>query len=442
MLERLFGLTENRTTVRTEILAGSTTFITLSYILIVQPTILAAAGMDHDAVFVATCLSSAIATLLMAFLANYPIALAPGMGINVFFAFVACGVLGFTWQEALGAVLISGLAFVVLSLFGVREKIMSALPAALRHGIGAGIGLLIAFVGLQYAGLVVDDPGFLVKLGDLGSPPVMIAMFGTLVAGILVARGVRAALLVAMAVCVALELLFGLIHFRGVMSLPPSIAPTFLQADPLGAWRHGGFLGLVFVFLFIDMFDTVGTLLGVGEQAGLLREGRLPRARGALLADAGGTVAGALLGTSTVTSYVESAAGAQAGGRTGLANLVTALLFLLALLFYPLIQLVGGGIAGEGGATLYPAIAPALLMVGAFMAGQAGKIEWSNPREGIPAFLTIIIMPFTGSITEGIATGTLVYSVVSLATGKGRECHWLVHVLALAFLLRWIYLAV
>ncbi len=442
MLERLFGLTENRTTVRTEILAGSTTFVTLSYILIVQPTILAAAGMDHDAVFVATCLSSAIATLLMAFLANYPIALAPGMGINVFFAFVACGVLGFTWQEALGAVLISGLAFVVLSLFGVRERIMTTLPAGLRHGIGVGIGLLIAFVGLQYAGIVVDDPGFLVGLGNLSSPPVIIALIATLVASILVARRVRAALLVAMLVGVGLELLFGLIHFQGVLSLPPSIAPTLLQADPVGAFRHGGFLGLVFVFLFIDMFDTVGTLLGVGEQAGLLREGRLPRARGALLADAGGTIAGALLGTSTVTSYVESAAGAQAGGRTGLASVVTAMLFLLSLLFYPLIRLVGGGIAVEGGAILYPAIAPALLMVGALMAGQAGNIKWNNPLEGIPAFLTIIIMPFTGSITEGIAFGTLAYSVISLASGRGRESHWLIHVLAVAFLLRWIYLAV
>jgi AGZA family xanthine/uracil permease-like MFS transporter len=441
MLDRLFDLSAKRTRVRTEVLAGATTFVTLSYILMVQPTILAAAGMDRDAVFVATCVASAVATLLMAFLANHPIALAPGMGINVFFAFVACGALGFTWQQALGAVLISGLAFIALSFLGIREHIMAAIPPGLRRGIAAGIGLLISFVGLQYAGVVVDNPGFLVGLGDLGSRPVLVALVGTVVAAVLVARRVSAALLVAMLVSVVLELVLGLVRFEGVFAQPPSIAPTLLAADPLGAIRHSGILSLVFAFLFIDLFDTIGTLLGVGEQADLLEEGKLPRARGALLADACGTVVGALLGTSTVTSYVESAAGAQAGGRTGLASVVTALLFILALFFYPVIGLVGGGVELESGATLYPAIAPALLMVGAFMAGQAGKLNWRDPVESLPAFLTMIIMPFTGNITEGIAFGTIAFSAVSLATGRGREGHWIIHLLAAIFVARYVFLA-
>lgn len=441
MWHRRFRLAEHGTSLRTEALAGATTFVTLSYILFVQPTILAAAGMDAGAVFVATCISGAAGTVLMALLANYPIALAPGMGQNVFFAFVACGSLGFTWPQALGAVLISGLVFIVLSIGGIRAHIMAALPDALRHGIAAGIGLLIAFAGLQFAGIVVDNPGFLVGLGDLGAAPTLIAIASTLVAAVLFARGVRAALLIAMATAVLLEFAAGIVRFEGLVAPPPSLAPTFLAADPIGAFRHGGFLSLVFVFLFLDLFDTVGTLIGVGEQAGLVENGNLPRARQALFSDACGTVVGALCGTSTVTSYVESAAGVQAGGRTGLASLVTALLMLVALFFHPLIRMIGGGVSLEDGTTLYPAIAPALLLVGSFMARQAGRVRWESPQESIPAFLTMVIMPFTGNITEGIAFGIITYAAISLVTGRGRRVHWLIHVLAVAFVLRYAYLA-
>jgi adenine/guanine/hypoxanthine permease len=421
MLERWFTLAELNTDVRTEVLAGVTTFVTMAYIIVVQPTVLQAAGMDFGAVLVATCLSSALATILMAFLANYPIALAPAMEVP--------------WQIALGAVFISGSIFVFLSLFGLREAVIHAVPDSLKQAIAVGIGLLIALVGLQWSGIVVDAPGTLVGLGNLKSPPVLLALFGIGTISLLLVLGLKGAILWGMGATTLVGLTSGLVEYQGFVSLPPSIAPTFLQLDVAGAFNLG-LLTVIFVFLLLDLFDTVGTLIGVSQQAGFLKDGTLPRARGALLADAIGTVGGGLLGTSTVTSYIESAAGVSAGGRSGLANLVTASLFLASLFFFPLVQMVGGGYQSAAGAVLYPITAPALILVGSMMAKNVKEIPWGDYSEAIPAFLTMIMMPLTFSITEGIAFGFIAFVFLKVATRKWQEIPWLLYLFAALFLLR------
>lgn len=433
-LESRFQLRANGTTVRTELLAGLTTFLSLSYILFVQPAVLSSAGMDFGAVLAATCLASALATFLMGVYANYPIALAPAMGHNVFFAVTVCGAveaggLGFRWETALGAVFISGVAFLLLARFGFRERLLNAIPNSLKHATAVGIGLLIAFLGLQWAGVVVGRPGILVGLGDLGSPPVLLALFGLTVTGILVARGNRGAMLWGMFATTCLGLLTGLINYTGLVSAPPSLAPTLLKLDLSGLLSTGG-LTVVLIFFFLALFDTIGTLVGVSDQAGFLKDGRLPRAEKALVSDAAGISAGALLGTSTITSYIESATGVAAGGRTGLANMATTGLFLLALFFAPLAHMVGGGYVTPEGVHLYPVIAPALVMVGSFMLRGVRAIPWSDPTESIPAFLTILLMPLTLSITEGIAFGLMSYSVLKLVTGRLQDAHWLVYLFA------------
>jgi AGZA family xanthine/uracil permease-like MFS transporter len=438
MIERLFHVTASGSTIRTEILAGLTTFVTMAYIIFVQPTVLSAAGMDFGAVLVATCVASGFATLLMAFLANYPIAVAPAMGHNFFFAYTVVGLMNVPWQIALGGVAVAGLIFILTAGVGLRERVITAIPDALKRAVAVGIGLLISLVGLEWAGIIVSAPGTYVTLGNLRSRPTLVALAGILVAAILVARRVRGALLGGMLASAAVGLAAGVIRFQGVVSPPPSIAPTFLQLDVLGAFQVA-MIPVVIVFFFLALFDSVGTLVGVAGQAGLMRDGRLPRARGALLADAIGTVAGAGLGTSTVTAYIESAAGVSAGGRTGLANVVTAALFFLSLFFYPLVRMIGGGVT-VGAATLYPVIAPALLLVGAMMIREVRHIEWEDPTDGIPAFLTIVIMPLAVSITDGIAFGFIAYAVLKLAAGRGREVDWLVYLFAALFLLRYAWL--
>jgi AGZA family xanthine/uracil permease-like MFS transporter len=438
MIERLFHVTASGSTIRTEILAGLTTFVTMAYIIFVQPTVLSAAGMDFGAVLVATCVASGFATLLMAFLANYPIAVAPAMGHNFFFAYTVVGLMNVPWQIALGGVAVAGLIFILTAGVGLRERVITAIPDALKRAVAVGIGLLISLVGLEWAGIIVSAPGTYVTLGNLRSRPTLVALAGILVAAILVARRVRGALLGGMLASAAVGLAAGVIRFQGVVSPPPSIAPTFLQLDVLGAFQVA-MIPVVIVFFFLALFDSIGTLVGVAGQAGLMRDGRLPRARGALLADAIGTVAGAGLGTSTVTAYIESAAGVSAGGRTGLANVVTAALFFLSLFFYPLVRMIGGGVT-VGAATLYPVIAPALLLVGAMMIREVRHIEWEDPTDGIPAFLTIVIMPLAVSITDGIAFGFIAYAVLKLAAGRGREVDWLVYLFAALFLLRYAWL--
>ncbi|HOW86892.1 MAG TPA: NCS2 family permease [Candidatus Aminicenantes bacterium] len=435
-LERAFRLSENGTTVRREILGGATTFMTMSYIIFVQPAVLGAAGMDKGAVMTATCLASALATLLTGLLARYPIAQAPAMGHNVFFAVVVCGTMGYTWQVALGANFLSGLIFLALALLGVWGKVVAAVPDGLKYGISVGIGLLIAMVGLEYGGLVVARPGVLVGLGDLGSPPVLLALFGLALTAVLMAVRFPGAILAGILATALAGIPFGIVEFHGLTAPVPSLAPTFLRLDIAGALRTG-LVSVVFVFFLLDVFDAIGTLIGVGGAGGFLKDGRLPRADKAMLADAAGTVGGVLLGTSTVSSYIESVTGIAQGARTGLANIVTSALFLCALFFSPLAQMISGEVV-SGGMVLRPVIAPALIVVGSLMMKCVRFIDWDDPTEALPAFLSIIVMPLTMSITEGISFGLIAYVLLKVAAGQGRRIHWLLHVFAALFVLRYV----
>lgn len=410
----------------------------MAYIIFVQPAVLGAAGMDRGAVLTATCLATAFATVLMALLANYPIAVAPAMGHNFFFAFTVVVAGGTPWQTALGAVAIAGVIFIVTAGIGLRERVMTALPDPLKHAIGAGIGLLIALIGLEWCGIIVDAPGMLVGLGSMGSRPVMLAI-GTLGAmAILWARGVRGALLIGMLASTAVALPLGLTSYHGIMAAPPSIAPTFLQLDVLGALRPD-LVSVTLVFFLLALFDSIGTLIGLAHRIGLVRDGTMPRARQALLADAVGTVAGAALGTSTVTAYIESSAGVAAGGRTGLSAVTVAVFFLLALFLHPLVRMIGGGYDAGNQVILYPSVAPALILVGVMMMQSVREIRWDDATEAIPAFLTIVVMPLAVSITDGIAFGLIAIAVLKLSTGRGRELHALAYVFAVVFLLRYVF---
>ncbi len=440
MLEKLFHLQESGTTVKREIVAGCTTFMTLSYIIFVQPAVLSAAGMDSGAVMAATCITSALAMVLMALLANYPIALAPGMGHNFYFTFTVCLTLGVSWQNALGAVFIAGVLFVLLFFVGLREKVMTILPVSLRNAIPAGIGLLIALVGLEWAGLIVDHPATYVTLGDLKSPPALLSLFGVIVIAVLFALKVRGAILIGILASTIVGLITGMVKFQGVVSAPPSIAPTFLQLQIPNILVDPKMISVIFIFIFLDLFDTVGTLVGVGEQGGFMVDGKLPKARQALLSDAVATSAGALLGTSTVTSYIESASGISAGGRTGLTSIVTAVLMLLALFFNPLIKMVGAGYPISENTFLYPIVAPALIIIGSLMLKNVISINWDDVTESIPAFLTLLLMPLTISITEGIAFGFISYALLKLVTRQGKQVHWLIYLFAVLFVARYIWL--
>lgn len=450
MLEKLFKLKEHGTTVKTEVMAGVTTFMTMAYIIFVQPAILSQCGMDFNAVMVATCLASALACFVMALLANYPIALAPAMGHNVYFAFVACpliaSLLGDTaavkpWQVALGAVFISGAVFIGFSFLGIREKIIKAVPPSLRHAIAVGIGLMIALVGFEWSGITTANPSIYISMGKLNSPPVLLSLFGLAVISVLLVLRVRGAILFGIAAGTAAGWLFGLVKYQGIASPVPSLAPTFFKLSFTGALSLG-FLELIFVFFFLDLFDTIGTLIGVGEKAGFIKDDHLPRAQQALLSDATATVAGAVLGTSTVTSYVESAAGVSQGGRTGLTSMVTGLLMLAALFFKPLVAMIGSGYQTAEGVFLYPVVAPALIVVGCMMMSSVKKIPWDDYCEAIPAFLTIVVMPFCGfSITEGIAFGFISYALLKIVAGRGREVHPLLFLFAGLFILRYILTA-
>ncbi|MCH7518269.1 MAG: NCS2 family permease [Candidatus Dadabacteria bacterium] len=439
MLERLFNLKEQGTDVSTEIMAGITTFMTMSYIIFVQPAVLGAAGMDPGAVMVATCLSAALGTVLMAFLANYPIALAPGMGQNFYFSYIVVLTLGYSWQETLGAVFIAGLVFILLSTVGLREALMNILPNCLKNSIPVGIGLLIALVGLEWSGMVVSHPITYVTLGDLTSTPTLLSIFGLLVMAILFALRIRGAILIGFLVTAVAGLIIGIIEFKGVFASPPSLAPTLLKLEIPNVFVNPELITVIFVFLFLDIFDTIGTLIGVSQPAGLMVNGKLPRARQALLSDAVATSAGALLGTSTITSYIESTTGISAGGKTGLTNIVVAILFLLAIFLNPIVQLIGAG-HEIGGITVYPVIAPALIIVGCMMFKNIVNIDWEDYSESIPAFLTLLMMPLTFSITEGISFGVISYVLLKVIRGKARKIHWLLYLFAILFVARYIWL--
>ncbi|MBI2502534.1 MAG: NCS2 family permease [Candidatus Latescibacteria bacterium] len=434
LLERCFALRAQGTGVRTEVRAGLVTFLTMSYIIFVQPAVLSQAGMDFGAVMGATCISSALAIFVMGLFANYPIALAPGMGENFFFAYGVVLGMGVSWQIALGAVFLSGVAFLLLSIFRLREMVIEAVPPGLQHAIAGAIGLFIAFIGLQQAGLVTGNPGSLVQLGEVRQPPALLALAGLLICGTLLVRRVRGALLWGMLATALLGALAGLIEFQGLVSAPPSLAPTLFQLDVAGALA----LPVVtLIFLYMVLFDTVGTVIGVSAQAGFLQGGKIPRVERVLMSDAIGTTLGAVLGTSTVTSYIESNAGVAEGGRTGLANMVTGLLFLLALFFLPLVQMVGGGCVVEGGRVLYPVTAPVMILVGFMMMKSIARIDWNEASEGIPAFLTLVGMPLTYNIAHGLAFGFISYPLLKLFSGQGHQVHLLVYVLGLLLLLRY-----
>lgn len=435
-LDRHFRLRENHTTVRTELLGGATTFMTMSYIIFVQPAILSQAGMDKGAVMAATCIASAVATLLMGLLANYPIAQAPAMGHNIFFAVIVCGTMGYSWKVALGAVFISGIIQIILSCVGFYGKLVEAVPDALKHAIAVGIGLLIALIGLEYGGVVVSSPGTYVGLGELTSRPVLLVLFGVVLSAILMTRKVPGAILLGILATALLGIALGIVKYHGFLAAPPSLAPTFLKLDIIGAFKSG-FFTVIFVFFFLDMFDCVGTLIGVSSPAGFIKDGKLPRANRAILADALGTAEGALLGTSTVSSYIESATGIAQGARTGLANVFTSLLFIAALFFSPLAEMISGEVKFKE-LTLHPIIAPPLIIVGYLMMKSVTQINWDDLTEAIPAFLTIAIMPLTVSITEGIAFGFISYSILKLVSKQGKRVHWLVYLFSVLFILRYI----
>ena len=429
MIERLFGLQAHGTTVRTEVIAGLTTFLTMVYIVFVNPEILSTTGMPRDSVFVATCLAAALGSLVMGLLANYPIALAPGMGLNAYFAFVVVGTLGYSWQAALGAVFLSGCLFVLVSLFRLREWIVNAIPRSLKFGISAGIGLFLALIGLKNAGLVAASPATFVTMGDLHQPAPLLAIAGLLLIVALEARRVTGGIVIGILAVTVAAVVLGEQAFGGVFSMPPSLAPTLLQLDLAGA-LDAGLIAVVLTFFLVELFDATGTLIGVAHRAGLLDEnGRLPRLRRALLADSTAIVAGAALGTSSTTAYIESAAGTSVGGRTGLTAVVVALLFLAALFLAPL----------AGTVPAY-ATAPALVYVAVLMVRGLAEIDWDDLTEAAPAVICAVAMPFTFSIAHGIALGFVAYAGIKLLAGRWREVGIASWVIAAVFVAKFAWL--
>jgi adenine/guanine/hypoxanthine permease len=429
MLERRFHLSANHTTIRRECFGGLTTFLTMAYIVVVNPQILAQAGMPADGVVFATCISAAAATLVMGLYANYPIALAPGMSLNAYFTYSVCLGMHVPWRTALGVIFFSGVFFLILTVTGIREQIVNGIPDCLKHSTAAGIGMFIAFVGLRNAKLVVATPATFVGLGNFSDHEVQAACFGLLVAIVLMVRKVNGAILISIVATTLLGMFRGMNQWPSAVFSLPHPLQTWLQLDLRGA-LHLGLLEIIFVFLFVDLFDNVGTLVGVCEQAGFVENGKIPRVGRALMSDAVGTIFGSLTGTSTVTSYIESAAGVAAGARTGLSNVVVAILFLAAAFFAPLATAIPGY-----------ATAPALILVGALMTQSIARVEWKDFTEALPAFVTILATPLTFSIATGLSLGLICYTVVKIAAGKFREVSVLLWILTALFLLRYVYLA-
>jgi len=430
---KFFKFQEHNTNLRTEIIAGITTFLTMAYIIFVNPAILSDAGMDFGAVFVATVLAAVIGTLIMGLFANYPIALAPGMGLNAYFAYTVVLGGGYSWEVALGAVFISGVIFLILTLTKLRELIINSIPSSLKSAVAAGIGLFIAFIGLQGSGILISNEATIVSLNPeafTGTP--LLTLIGVAITALLIIRKVPGGILLGMIITAIIGIFTGqVVRPEGIIEAPPSLAPTLMQMDILGALELG-VLTIVFAFLFVDFFDTAGTLTGVAKQGNMLVDNKLPRANRALTADAVATMAGAALGTSTTTSYVESSAGVAVGGRTGMTAVVTAALFLLSLPFFPIIKALA----------LSPAVtSPALIIVGVYMASSLKDINWGDFTDAIPAFMTVIFMPLSYSIANGIAFGFIFFPLVKIFAGKAKEVHPIVYVLGVLFILRFLFLA-
>ncbi len=440
MLSKYFKFKEKGTDIKTEIIAGITTFITMAYIIFVQPAILSQGGMDFGAVMVATCLSSAIATLIMGLYANYPIALAPGMGENFYFVFTVILGMGIAWQNVLGAVFISGILFIILSIWRVREKLVESVPSSLQAGIAEDIGLFITFIGMIQSG-IVQKGGAILTIGNLFQKEVILSIIGLIIITTLMGWRIKGNILIGMIITAIIWIFMGIIKYEGIIGKVPSISPTFLKLDVVGAVKSGIFT-VIFVFLFMDLFDTVGTAIGVGEAGGFIKNGKFPKVERVLLSDAIGTLVGAILGTSTVTSYIESASGISVGGRTGFTSVITAILFLLSIFFYPFVKMIGTGIQNVSGITLYPVTAPALIIVGSLIIPTIKKIKWDDPTESIPSFLSFVGIPFTYNIGEGIAFGFVSYFFLKLFTGRYKELNPVVIIVALAFILRFIFLKI
>jgi AGZA family xanthine/uracil permease-like MFS transporter len=429
-IERYFGFAAHHTTWRTEILAGLTTFITMAYIIFVNPAILSATGMPLAAVTTATCLCAAIGSILMGALANYPLALAPGMGLNAYFTYTVVKGMGVSWQTALGAVCISGILFLLLTLGGIRQRLLAAIPHQLHAAVAGGIGLFIAFIGLQNSGIIVSSPATMVALGNLHAHTTQLALFGILLIAVLQAYRVKASMLIGALATLAVGILCHLVKYTPSTFNPMAIRETAFQLNIRGA-LHLNALEIIFAFLFVDLFDNIGTLIAVTDRAGLIaKDHTIPRLDRIFFADATATVVGALAGTSTVTCYIESSAGVAAGGRTGVAAIVTGVLFFLAIFVAPVV-----------GAIPDFATAPALILVGAMMLCGIGKIEWDSPRIAIPAFLTFVTIPLTYSIATGLSFGLISYAALELLMSRGSRQHWMLYLLATLFLLRFLYVS-
>ena len=427
MLQKLFGFDPNVHSVKTEILAGVTTFLTMAYILALSPNVLAAAGMDKGALFTSTVISTVLATLLMAIYAKLPFSLAPGVGLNAFFAYTVCLTMGYTWQFALTAVLLEGLIFIILTITNVREQIVNALPMSLKYAISAGIGLFIAFIGMQNSQIIVNNDATLVSLGDITQGPAMLGMIGLLVTSVLLILRVRGALLLGILITTVIGIPLGITDLNGLVGMPPSVEPILFkfEFDKIFTTEMAF---VVFTFLFVDIFDTIGTLVGVSTRAGMVdKNGRIPHLKKAFLVDAVGTTAGAMVGTSTVTTFVESASGVAEGGRTGLTSFTTAVCFIIALFLAPFFLSVPGA-----------ATAPVLILVGLMMMSQVQKIDFANYSESIPAFLCIVMMPLSYSISEGIALGMIAYVLLHLCAGKYKSITVASWILAAFFVLKYL----
>ncbi len=425
MLEQLFKLKDHDTSIRTEVLAGLTTFLTMSYIVFVNPDILSSTGMDRGSVFVATCLAAALGSLIMAFLANWPIGMAPGMGLNAFFAFTVVAQMGYTWQQALGAVFISGVVFVILTVTGAREWLVAGIPASLRSAIAAGIGLFLGIIALGSAGIVVANPATKIGLGDLTHAPTLFAILGFFIIAALGALKVRGAILIGILAITVLSIITGHTQFQGIFSAPPSLAPTFFQLDIMGA-LNTGFFHVILVFVLVEVFDATGTMIGVATRAGLIRPGNPGRLGRALLCDRSARVAGSRLGPTSTTPNRGSAAGGQAGGRTGLTALTIAVLFLLALFLSPLAAIVPAY-----------ATAPALLYVACLMLRELVDVDWDDITESIPAAIAAIAMPLTYSIANGLAFGFISYVAIKALSGRFRDIHPATLLVAVLFVIKY-----
>lgn len=431
MINQYFKLSENNTSISTELLAGLTTYLTMAYIIFVNPEILAQAGIDKNAAFVATCIAAAVGTLLMGFISNYPIALAPGMGVNAFFAYGVVLGQGYSWQVALGAVFLSGVLFLVLSLLPIREWIINSIPRSQKMAIAAGIGLFLAIIALENMGVVVDHPATLVTLGHLNQPNVLLSLFCFLLIVVLEVRKVPAAIIISVFTTTLISVLFGISEFKGLVSMPPSIAPVLNQLDISGAFNIGMSV-IILSFLFVHIFDTAGTLVAVANSANLLdKQGHLPRLKKVLLADSSSMLAGSFVGTSPVTSYIESTSGVNVGGRTGLTAVTVGLLFLVSLFFAPLVSSI-------------PSFAtfPVLLFVAALMFKNIITIDWDDMTEYVPAVVTLIIMPLSFSITDGIGFGLITYALLKILSGRFNQSHIAVSLVALVFVAKYVFIGV